>query len=135
VFLSDVAAQLTTDDGWDMSVCNRMWLIVSVDTFEEKPEGIPVYLGRAQGNYCWFVEFEDDVFIFDHLADAKADIARADSVTTVPLFLINLGDLLRYCDTDCSVEGLDVIEQTASRSFIRYLNNRQAWVSNKWSKG
>lgn len=130
MFLRDVAHQLTDGKGWDLQSCSRMWLIVSVDTYEAHPQGVPVYLGRFEDNYCWFGDLEDSAYVFDHPADAKAELALADTSTTVPLFVVNLADLIRYTRSVPTARHL-AIENVLSRSFFNYLTNRLAWVSNK----
>lgn len=132
MLFSELVPDLRNDDGsWDMDLCDLVWLIVSVDSFQEHPEGQVVYLGRVNDGYCWHFEFEDTIFGFDNIAEAKAEIARADTATTVPLFLVNLADLFRFAGARLARERAEAVEHLLSKPFFRYLGDRSAWVANK----
>ena len=118
-----------TEDGYDYEFCDRVWLIASIDTFEDVPQGRIVFLCRdPDGSLYWSFDLLDYVFAFDNLADAKAQLAAADRETSLRLYILSLGDLLRFERAERN--GEKFVPSMVSSPFFRYKNDPQRW-SNK----
>lgn len=130
--LADVFDQIeVTEDGWTLASCSKIWLIASVDVWDDKKtRGLPVFLGTRDTSYCWFYEFDNQMFAYTSLADAKAELAAADTGVSLLLFTLNLGDFLRYQ----RAKGVDpdlVAKFAPSLQFFRYLNDPQRWKAKR----
>jgi hypothetical protein len=142
-FFPDVSAQLEKgEEGWTLESADKIFLIASVDTWdaEENTEllGETVFLGKIPEGYAWYYAFEDTVFAFANLPDVKGELARADSQTTVPLFVLGLGDYLRYeraVVNDLPLgEFVESVVYPNSMEFFRYKFDRNRWTHNKREK-
>ena len=134
-FFSDLLPTIPiNEDGWDYATCDGIWLIASVDTFEEVPTGRPVFLCRDEkGCYYWSFELEDATFAFQALADAKAELAAADRHTSLRLYVLSVGDLLRYEHSERR-DARDFVPSPMSAPFFIYKHDPQRW-SNKRGRG
>lgn len=126
--LADVLDQIeVTEDGWTLESSSKIWLIASVDIWDDKStRGLPVFLGKQNTSYCWFYEFTNEIFAYTSLADAKAELADADPNVSLLLFTVNLGDFLRYQRARGQEPGA-VVKFSPSLPFFRYINDPQRW--------